>query len=81
MRFTKIDHINIVVQDLEAAKAFFKEIGFVVLKEGRLEGEWFEKIVNLSPVGADYAALALPDTQTNLELFTYYSPQGKRRLN
>lgn len=78
MAFTKIDHINIVVQDLEAAKAFFKDIGFVVLKEGRLEGEWIEKIVNLSPVSADYAALALPDTQTNLELITYYSPQGEK---
>jgi catechol 2,3-dioxygenase-like lactoylglutathione lyase family enzyme len=74
----KIDHINVVVRDLEAAKDFFLELGFIVLKEGRLEGEWIDKIVNLANVSADYIALALPNTQTNIELIKYYSPEGER---
>jgi catechol 2,3-dioxygenase-like lactoylglutathione lyase family enzyme len=74
----KIDHINVVVRDLEAAKDFFLELGFTVLKEGRLEGEWIDKIVNLANVSADYIALALPNTQTNIELIKYYSPEGER---
>ena len=78
MSFKKIDHINVVVRDLEAAKDFFLELGFIVLKEGRLEGEWIDKIVNLANVSADYIALALPNTQTNIELIKYYSPEGER---
>jgi catechol 2,3-dioxygenase-like lactoylglutathione lyase family enzyme len=74
----KIDHINVVVRDLEAAKDFFLELGFIVLKEGRLEGQWIDKIVNLANVSADYIALALPNTQTNIELIKYYSPEGER---
>lgn len=78
MSLKKIDHINVVVRDLEAAKDFFLELGFIVLKEGRLEGEWIDKIVNLANVSADYIALALPNTQTNIELIKYYSPEGER---
>jgi catechol 2,3-dioxygenase-like lactoylglutathione lyase family enzyme len=78
MSFKKIDHINIVVRDLQAAKNFFVDLGFVVLKEGRLEGEWIDKIVNLPNVSADYIALALPNTQTNIELIKYYSPEGEK---
>ena len=78
MSFKKIDHINVVVRDLEAAKSFFVDLGFIVLTEGRLEGEWIDKIVNLPNVSADYIALALPNTQTNLELIKYYSPEGER---
>ncbi len=33
MSIKKIDHINIVVRDLEAAKNFFLNLGFVILKE------------------------------------------------
>ena len=78
MSLKKIDHINVVVRDLEAAKDFFLELGFIVHKEGRLEGEWIDKIVNLANVSADYIALALPNTQTNIELIKYYSPEGER---
>jgi catechol 2,3-dioxygenase-like lactoylglutathione lyase family enzyme len=77
MLIKKIDHINVVVRDLDAAKNFFMHFGFNVLREGELEGEWIEKIVGLSHVSANYIALALPDTQTNIELIKYYSPEGE----
>ncbi len=74
----QIDHINIVVKDLEKAKLFFIDLGFVVLKEGKLEGAWIDRIVKLTDVKADYVALSIPGTQTNLELITYHSPEGER---
>src|SRR5215210_7078333 len=58
MPFKKIDHLNIVVQDLEAARNFFTDLGFIILTKGRLEGGWIDKIVNLPDVQADYIALA-----------------------
>jgi catechol 2,3-dioxygenase-like lactoylglutathione lyase family enzyme len=76
--FKKIDHINIVVQDLKTAKEFFLDLGFVVVAEGALEGNWIEKIVNLKNVKAKYIALNIPQTETNLELIQYFSPKGER---
>lgn len=74
--FKKIDHINIVVSDLEAAKDFFLNLGFTVIKRQVLQGEWINKVVNLPNVKAEYIVLAIPDTQTNLELIKYYTPEG-----
>jgi catechol 2,3-dioxygenase-like lactoylglutathione lyase family enzyme len=73
----KIDHINIVVQDLEAAKNFFLNLGFIVLRQGILEGEWMDKLANLPQVKAEHITLTIPQTQTNLELIKYYAPQGQ----
>jgi catechol 2,3-dioxygenase-like lactoylglutathione lyase family enzyme len=72
-----IDHINVVVRDLEKAKQFFLDLGFVVKKQAKLEGAWIEKLVGLKNVKAEYLALGFPDKETNLELITYYSPEGE----
>jgi len=78
MQFKKIDHVNIVINDLEAAKDFFSYLGFVVLKAGKLEGDSINKIVNFPNVKAEYVALAIPGSETNLELIKYYSPAGEK---
>lgn len=72
----KIDHINIVVRDLEKAKEFFLSLGFSVIKQANLEGKWIDKLVGLDNVKAEYIALNFPNRETNLELIKYYSPQG-----
>src|SRR5947208_297327 len=76
--FKKIDHINIVVSDLEVAKDFFLVLGFTVVKRQLLQGEWLDKAINLFDVKAEYIALTIPDTQTNLELIKFYTPEGNR---
>lgn len=78
MNVKKIDHINIVVRDLDSAKNFFLELGFKVVNEGELKGNWIDKVVNLPHVKAYYVALSIPNSQTNLELIQYYSPEGKK---
>ena len=76
--FKKIDHIGLVVSDLEAAKDFFLVLGFTIVKRQLLEGEWLNKVVNLSDAKGEYIALTIPDTQTNLELLKFYTPEGNR---
>ena len=76
--FKKIDHINIVVFDLEAAKDFFLDLGFTVMRRQILQGEWINKLVGLPDVKAEYIALAIPDTQTKIELLKYHTPEGER---
>src|SRR5258708_6099777 len=78
--FKKIDHINIVVSDLEAAKDFFLSLGFTVVERRILQGEWINKVVNLPDVKAEYIALTIPGTQTNIELLKYYTPEGEKDI-
>jgi catechol 2,3-dioxygenase-like lactoylglutathione lyase family enzyme len=76
MKLKKIDHINIVVKDLEKAKLFFLDFGFVLnpKREGLLEGAAIEQVTGLKDIKAYYCTLSLPGAQTNLELIRYESP-------
>lgn len=74
--FKKIDHINIVVKDLENAKKFFVELGFTVQHEGKLEGKWIDTITDLKNVKAEYVAFSLQGRETNLELLTFIHPEN-----
>jgi 4-hydroxyphenylpyruvate dioxygenase-like putative hemolysin len=71
----KIDHVNIVVSNLENTTAFFVSLlGFHETKSGHLEGDWISKVVGLNNVKAKYVQLSLKESETNLELIQYYSP-------
>ncbi len=76
MNISHIDHINIVVRDLVAAKRFFEQLGFVTNAEKDLEGDWIDKTVGLSGVKAKFASLSVGDSGTVIELLQYYSPIG-----
>ena len=71
----KIDHVNIVVSDLEKTTAFFVSLlGFHQTKSGHLEGDWISKVVGLKNVKAKYVQLSLNESETTLELIHYYAP-------
>jgi len=74
----KIDHINIVVKDLEKAKQFFFDLGFICKADHAelLEGHWVDQLTGLKKVKAFYYALTLPGSQTSLELLMYVNPEG-----
>lgn len=73
---TGINHINIVVTDLEKSKAFFRLLGFSPIRSKELSGEWIEKVVGLEGVKASYVALGLFGERTVIELLQYHSPKG-----
>jgi len=77
----KINHINVVVSDLDEAKSFFVKLGFTVGDESELSGEWISSIVALPNVRARYVTLKLQGTETNLELIEYASPPSERDPN
>src|SRR3990167_6736912 len=74
----KIDHINIVIDDLNAAKEVFLELCFEVVTQGELKGEWIDKIVSLVDVRAEYVAISFPGHETKLELLKYNKPTGEK---
>lgn len=72
----RIDHVNIVVSQLEPATDFFLDLGFEVKAGGELEGEWLDTLIGLDAVRAEFVALTLPKGQTALELLQFKQPIG-----
>ncbi len=69
-----IDHLNIVVKNLEEVTRFFVSLGFQIKDQSRLRGEWISKTVGLEDVDAEYIKLTLPGDSTSLELIQFKNP-------
>jgi catechol 2,3-dioxygenase-like lactoylglutathione lyase family enzyme len=73
-----VDHINLVVSDLERSVQFYTELlGFKEIRRARLEGQWIESIIGLKNVRANVVYLLAPAGEPRLELLCYESPKGK----
>ena len=70
----KIDHINIVVENLEKVKQFFVSFGFQIKDQSKLQGEWISRTVGLKDVKAEYVKLTLPGDSTSIELIQFQNP-------
>lgn len=72
-----IDHINIVVSDLERSVKFYTEVlGFEKINTVHLEGDWIDSIVGLKGVNADVAFIVAPEGEPKIELLCYKTPTG-----
>jgi catechol 2,3-dioxygenase-like lactoylglutathione lyase family enzyme len=69
-----MDNVLIVVEDLEAAKAFFTELGMELEGQTQVEGPWVDQIVGLKNVRADIAMLRTPDGHNRVELTKFHTP-------
>ena len=78
MTLQRMDNVLIVVEDLEAAKAFFIELGMELEGETQVEGPWADKTVGLEGVRADIAMLRTPDGHGRVELSQFHTPPAVR---
>jgi catechol 2,3-dioxygenase-like lactoylglutathione lyase family enzyme len=76
MAIQRMDHVGIVVDDLEAATAFFVELGLRLQGEAAVEGGWVDRVVGLEGVQAEIAMLETPDGHGRVELAKFHSPPG-----
>jgi catechol 2,3-dioxygenase-like lactoylglutathione lyase family enzyme len=74
----RMDNVLIVVEDLEAAKAFFGELGMELEGETQVEGPWVDSVVGLDGVRADIAMLRTPDGHGRVELTRFHTPPAVR---
>ncbi len=75
---TAIDHLNIVVTDLERSVTFYTELlGFRLAREASLEGEWLDRIVGLKGVKGRVAYVVAPAGEPRIELLFYEAPIGE----
>src|ERR1700719_150634 len=80
MKINRIDHVGIIVNDLPAAKAFFLDFGLEMQGEGKVEGEWVDRVVGLHDVKLACVMLRTPDGEANIELIKFYMPSDEKGM-
>jgi catechol 2,3-dioxygenase-like lactoylglutathione lyase family enzyme len=78
MTLQRMDNVLIVVDDLEAAKAFFAELGMELEGEATNEGPGVDRIIGLNDVRADLAMMRTPDGHGRVELTKFHTPAAVR---
>jgi catechol 2,3-dioxygenase-like lactoylglutathione lyase family enzyme len=78
MTIQRMDNVLIVVEDLEAAKAFFAELGMELEGETTVEGDWVGRVVGLNDVRADITMMRTPDGHGRVELTRFHRPPAVR---
>ena len=78
MMLLRMDNVLIVVDDLEAAKAFFLELGLELEGETLVEGPWVDRSVGLQNVRATIALMRTPDGHGRIELDKFHTPEAIR---
>src|SRR5690242_16115327 len=77
MTLKRMDNVVIVVDDLEAVKAFFIELGLKLEGETTVEGPSVGKLIGLKDVRATLAMMRTPDGQ-GIELDKFHTPSAIR---
>ena len=73
-----LDHVNIVVADLDRMVAFYRDVlGLRVTKQVTISGEWVASVVGLSDVHADVVYLDF-EAGPRIELIRYNRPSASR---
>jgi catechol 2,3-dioxygenase-like lactoylglutathione lyase family enzyme len=78
MTLQRMDNVLIVVEDLEAAKAFFAELGMELEGETQVEGPFVDATVGLDDVSADITMMRTPDGHGRVELTRFHRPPAVR---
>jgi catechol 2,3-dioxygenase-like lactoylglutathione lyase family enzyme len=73
-----MDNVLIVVEDLEAAKAFFAELGMELEGETTVEGPSVDRLIGLQNVRATLALMRTPDGHGRIELDKFHTPEAIR---
>jgi catechol 2,3-dioxygenase-like lactoylglutathione lyase family enzyme len=74
MTIQRMDHVGVVVGDLQAATAFFAELGMELEDQAAVQGRWVDRVTGLDDVGADIAMMRTPDGHGRLELTRFRTP-------
>jgi catechol 2,3-dioxygenase-like lactoylglutathione lyase family enzyme len=78
MTLQRMDNVLIVVEDIEAARAFFAELGMELEGETTVEGPWVDRTVGLNDVRADITMMRTPDGHGRVELTKFHTPPAVR---
>jgi len=74
----RMDNVLIVVDDLEAAKAFLTELGLELEGETSVEGPSVDSLIGLKDVRATLSLMRTPDGRGRIELDKFHAPKAIR---
>jgi catechol 2,3-dioxygenase-like lactoylglutathione lyase family enzyme len=70
----RMDNVGIVVDDLPAAIAFFRELGLELEGRAMIEGDWSGRVTGLRDQRVEIAMMRTPDGHSRLELSRFLAP-------
>ena len=74
MTLLRMDNVGIVVESLDAAIAFFAELGLELEGRATVEGEWAGRVTGLGDQRVEIAMMRTPDGHSRLELSRFVTP-------
>lgn len=77
-KLLRMDNILLVVEDLEAVKAFFIALGMELEGEATVEGSLIGNLIGLKDVRATLVSLRTPDGHGRIELDKFHTPDPIR---
>ena len=74
MTVQRMDNVGIVVDDLPATIAFFRELGLELEGRATIEGEWAGRVTGLGDQSVEIAMMCAPDGHSRVELSRFLTP-------
>ena len=74
MALKRMDNVGIVVEDLDKAVDFFRELGLALEGRAMIEGEWAGRVTGLGDQRVEIAMMRTPDGHNRLELSRFLVP-------
>jgi catechol 2,3-dioxygenase-like lactoylglutathione lyase family enzyme len=74
MALQRMDNVGVVVEDLPATIAFFRELGLELEGRATAEGEWAGRVTGLGDQRVEVAMMRTPDGHSRLELSRFLTP-------
>jgi catechol 2,3-dioxygenase-like lactoylglutathione lyase family enzyme len=74
MALKRMDNVGIVVEDLDATIAFFRELGLDLEGRTMIEGAWAGRVTGLGDQRVEIAMMRTPDGHSRLELSRFLAP-------
>src|SRR4051794_11461547 len=74
MAVKRMDNVGIVVDELEAAIDFFRELGLELEGRAMIDGDWAGRVTGLGTQRVEIAMMRTPDGHSRLELSRFLTP-------
>ena len=74
MSLQRLDNVGIVVENLPATIAFFRELGLELEGQATVEGDWAGRVTGLGDQRVEIAMMRTPDGHSRLELSRFLTP-------
>ena len=75
MAVRRMDNVGIVLENLDAAIEFFRELGLELEGRTMAEGQWAGRVTGLGDQRVEVAMMRTPDGHSRLELSRFLTPR------